>query len=98
MADDVALDLRSPGFDGIAPRSQKRVSPLAVIDRVRVAFAERRKRSQQFGRDLLEALVQLRPENFQYRALRPRHTLLIYARNGAHLIQAHDFDVSVALA
>ena len=52
---------------------------------------------QQFHGDLLEALIQLAPEDLLDGAFRTGLAGLHHAANGAHLVQAHDFDFGVAL-
>src|SRR4051794_31703583 len=97
MPDDVALDLRGPRFDGVAPRAQVAVRPLAVVDRARVAAFQLAVWTQQLLRDLLEALVQLAPENLLDRALGSGDAGRADAAEGAHLVRAHGFDFDVAL-
>src|SRR3984957_5039448 len=97
MADDVALHLGSAGFDGIASRAQVGVGPHAVVNRARIAGQQLAVRSQDFLRDLLQALIKLAPEYFLNAAFRARYAGGGEAAEGAHLIEAHDFDFGTAL-
>src|SRR5450432_1957448 len=62
-----------------------------------VALGQLNVRTQQFRGYLLEALIQLGPEDFLYRAFGPWHALLINTCDGAHLVQPHDLDIDKAL-
>src|SRR5580658_11006112 len=97
MADDVALHFRSTGFDGIAARAQVGVGPHAVVNGARVAGEELAVGAENFLRDLLEALIELTPENFLDAAFGPGHSRRGEAAEGAHLIETHDFNFGAAL-
>src|SRR5262245_14310649 len=97
MADDVALDFRRARFNRIAARAQVAVRPRAVIDGVPIRGFELPVRTQEFLRDLLQALVQLAPEDLLNRSFGPRHTGVADAAERAHLVGAHDLYFSVAL-
>src|SRR5215472_3217177 len=97
MSDDVALNFRRACFNGVAARAQVTVSPHAVVDCVVVPGLELSVGSQQFLGDLLEALVQLAPEDFLDRAFRSGHAGGADTAESAHLVAAHDLDLGVAL-
>src|ERR1700730_580309 len=73
MADDVALHFGSAGFDGIAARAQVGVGPHAIVNRVRITAKQLAIRAENFLCDLLQALIELAPENFLDAALGSRH-------------------------
>src|ERR1700730_2070892 len=97
MPNNVALHLGGAGFDGISASAQVSVGPNSFVDGVRVAAQELAVGTEQFLRDLLEALVELAPEDFLDRALRARYTSGGDAAEGAHLVEAHDFNLRAAL-
>src|ERR1700691_4335649 len=97
MAHDVALDLRRARFDGVAPRTQPIIGPLSVVESEFGAACQLAVWSEQFHGDLLEALIQLAPENLLDGAFRAGLAGFHHAADGAHLVQAHDFDFGVAL-
>ena len=70
---------------------------MPFVDGVRVAAEKLAVGAEQFLRDLLEALVELAPENFLDGAFGARHAGGGDAAEGAHLIEAHDFDFRAAL-
>src|SRR5580658_1617553 len=97
MSDDVALHFGSTGFDGIAARAQVSVGPHAIVNGARIAAQQLAVRAEYFLRDLLEALIELAPENFLDAALGAGHAGSGETAEGAHLIEAHDFDFGAAL-
>src|SRR5437763_1074582 len=97
MADDVSLDLRSSGFNRVSARPQIRIGPLAIVESEFTASFQLRKRPQYLLCYLLEALVQLAPEEFLDGALRPGSALVIHTADGPNLVEAHDFDFGVDL-
>src|SRR5579871_1483289 len=96
MADNVALNFRRSRLDSVAASAQEGISPTALVNR-KGSLSELNIRTEQLGRDLLETLVQLRPENFLNGAFWSGDAFLIDARDGAHLVEAHDFDFDKAL-
>src|ERR1051326_576097 len=97
MSNNIALNFRCSGLNRIAARAQVSIGPHAIVDGVIVAGPKLPVRPQQLLRDLLEALVQLAPENFLDRSLRPGHAGSADAAEGAHLVAAHDLDFRIAL-
>src|ERR1035438_2373706 len=59
VSDDVALNFGCAGFDGIAPRPQVRVGPLAIVESAVARSRQLAIRAEHFHGDLLQALVQL---------------------------------------
>src|SRR5579864_4662633 len=98
MSDDISLNLGRACFNGVAARSQERVSPLAIVDGVAVAFRKLRVRAQQLGSHLLEALIQFTPKDLLNGSFGAGQSALADTSNGAHLVQAHDFDFDIALS
>ena len=97
MPDDVALHLRRAGFDGVPARAQITVRPDTLVNGATISGKQLAVRAQQLLRDLLQALIELAPENLQDRSLRPGHARGRDAAESAQLVQAHDFDLAVAL-
>src|SRR5580692_7046051 len=97
MADDVALDFGCASLDGVSASSQIGVRPKSIVDGVGIACHELAERTENFLGDLLEALVELAPENFLDGAFRAGNAGCTDAAEGAHLIEAHDFDFGAAL-
>src|SRR5579872_972055 len=97
VAEDEALNFRRARFNRIPAGAQVAVGPLAFVDDIRRALRELSVLAEHFLRDLVEALVELAPEDFLDGPFRPRHAALIDAAVGAHLIEAHDFDFGVTL-
>src|ERR1700733_9930379 len=97
VADDVSLHFGSTGFDGIAARAQIRVRPHAIVNGTRVASQQLAVWAENFLRDLLQALIELAPEYFLDAAFGAGDAGGGEAAEGAHLIEAHDFDFGAAL-
>src|SRR5277367_4393969 len=97
MPNDVALHFGGAGFDGVAASAQVGVGPEAVVDGVRVAAEKLAIGAEQFLCDLLEALVELTPEDFLDGAFGPGNPGGCDATESAHLVEAHDFDFCAAL-
>src|ERR1700693_3813806 len=97
MADDVALHFRCARLDGIAAGAQIPVRPEAVVDGVWIAAQKLPVGTKQFLCNLLEALVELAPEYFLDRSFGPGNAGCRNAAEGAHLIEAHDFDFRATL-
>src|SRR5262245_61057193 len=97
MADDVSLNLRSSGFDGVTARTQIAVGPASIVDGVLVTGFELAVGAKQLLGDLLEALVQLAPEDLLDRSFRAGNAGRAEAAEGSHLVPAHDLDLCVAL-
>src|ERR1039457_4021621 len=97
VADDVALDLGRAGFDGVAARAQIGVGPLAAVEGEVGAARQLAVWPEQLHGHLLEALIQLAPEDLLNRPFRTGLAGFHHAADGAHLVEAHDFDFGVAL-
>src|ERR1035438_7878451 len=97
VADDVALDLGGAGFDGVAARPQPSVGPLAVVEGDFGAARQLAVWAEQLHGDLLEALIQLAPEDLLDGTFRTGLAGFHHAADGAQLVEAHDFDFGVAL-
>src|SRR5580704_7566029 len=97
MADDVALHLGGPGFDSIPASAEISVGPKPFVDGVRVAAEELAVRAENLLRDLLEALVELAPEDFLYRAFGAGDAGSGDTAESAHLVETHDLDFRAAL-
>src|SRR6266852_962389 len=97
MSDDTALHFRCACFDGVPARPKIAVRPDALIDRTTVPAEQLAVRTKHFLRDLLESLVQLAPEDFLNGPFRPRGARSGDPAESAQLVQAHDFNLGVAL-
>src|SRR5215831_18260578 len=98
MADDVALHFGGSGFDGVSARAKVAVRPDAIVDGVGIAGKQLAVGAQQLLSELLDALIELTPEELLDRTLRAGHTSGSYAAESAQLIEAHDFDLSEGLS
>ena len=97
MADDIALTLRGTSLDSVAPGSQIRVRPLAVVDCMRTLVCELAVRPEKLHRHLLHSLIHLAPEYFLDGSLGAGDSGLVHSGEGAHLIEPEDFDLGVDL-
>src|SRR5580704_10902422 len=97
MPDDVALHLARTGLDSISSSAQVGVRPQPFVDRVPIACQQLAVGTENFLGDLLQALVELAPEDFLDRAFGTRHAGCGDAAKGAHLVESHDFNLGAAL-
>src|SRR5579862_3318108 len=97
MSDDVALDLGRAGLDGVAARAQIGVGPLAFVEGAVATLGQLGVGAEDLHGHLLEALIELTPEDFLDGAFGAGLAGFDDAADDAHLIQAHDFDFGVAL-
>src|SRR5437764_13491120 len=97
MPNNAALYLRGACLNGVAARTQISVGPRAFINCMAVRAFQLSVGAKQFLGDLLEALVQFAPKDFLDRPFRARYTGRADAAESAHLVQAHDLDLSVTL-
>src|SRR5580704_7867020 len=97
VAHDIALNFRSAGLNSIAARAQPGVGPLAVVEGKLGSVRQLAVGAEQFHSHLLEALIQFAPKNLLNRTFGAGLSGFDHAADGAHLVQAHDFDFGVAL-
>src|SRR5271169_5094802 len=97
MSDDVALHLGRACFDGISAGAQVGIGPHAIVNGARVAGEKLAVRTKDFLSDLLEALIELAPENFLDGAFRAGHARGSHTAECAHLVAAHNFNFGAAL-
>src|ERR1700730_10880498 len=97
MSDDVSLNFRCTGFNGVAARTKVAIGPDSVINCVTVRAEQLSVGPEQFLSNLLDPLIQLAPENFQDRAFGSGHAGSSHAAECPQLIETHDFNLGIAL-
>src|SRR5580704_13372908 len=97
MPNDVALYFGGACFDGVSASAEIGVGPEPCVDGVPIPGHELAVGTQNFLRDLLQALIEFTPEKFLDRPLRARNARGGDAAERAHLVEAHDFNFRAAL-
>src|ERR1700722_12918639 len=92
---NIALNFGRSRFNRVAARTQISVGPLPFIEGVGRPVRQLSVRTENLHRHLLEALVQLAPEDFLDGSLGSRHACFVDAGESTQLIQPPHFDVGV---